>query len=149
MDRDNFDKAQELPGIKVFQYNCAIFFMNREHFKHQIFKKTLNLTTEELLEAVNSKSKLVIQIHTIIIDCSCISYLDSSGVELVNEVVLALKDLNIHCYLVACPTHVLLILERTNMLATLNSESSGLFPSIQDAVAHCTSPGFGANNIGS
>lgn len=142
VDKANFEKCTELPGLKVFQYNCAIFFMNRDNFKNCIFKKTLNLTSEELLKACEEKTfQNHHKIHTVIIDCSSISYLDTAGVDTVGEVVAAFNELNISCYLVACPTHVLSILESTKMLAKLNGDSSGIFPSIHDAVVHCSSDG--------
>lgn len=136
----NFELATQLPGIKIFQYNCALFFMNRENFKSVLFERTLNLSSEDLFEISEDTKKTLNaeNVHTVIIDCSTISYLDIAGVETISEVVVSLKDLGISCFLVSCPTQLLYIFERTKLIEKVQGKNFGLFPSIHDAIAHCT-----------
>jgi MFS superfamily sulfate permease-like transporter len=35
-------QAKEIPGIKIFRFEHSLFFVNTEHFKTLIFKKTAN-----------------------------------------------------------------------------------------------------------
>lgn len=78
--------------------------------------------------------------NTIIIDCSTIPYIDTSGVETIGEIVATLKELDIRCYLASCPTQVLTMFERTRLVDNLCSNYSGLFPSIHDAVCYHETP---------
>lgn len=158
VDLLHFKKAKEITGIRIYQYSCSLFFMNRDHFKESLFSKTLEVTSDDILELVLERSdsknhhpikksinyELINSIHSIIIDCSTISYVDTSGVETISEIVNCLKELNIRCFLSSAPTQVLIMFERKKLLENLPKNFSGIFPSVHDAVVHasCTS-----NNI--
>lgn len=149
VDVAHFKKAQEIPGIKIYQYSCSLFFMNRDHFKEGLYQKCLNLKSEDILEmnhalATPEKASIttrnVRSVHTIIIDCSTISYIDTSGVETLDEIIQSLKELGIKCYLTSCPTQILTMFERTKFLENLPVSYSGIFPSVHDAVIHSSPP---------
>lgn len=111
--------------------------MNREHFLNSLYQKCLARSSDDLLAMVADKDTPRLKgVSTIIIDCSTISYIDSSGVEIIGEVVATLKELDIRCLLASCPTQVLTMLERTRLVDNLCSNYSGLFPSVHDAVVH-------------
>lgn len=147
VDLIHFKKAKEIPGIKIYQYSCCLFFMNRDHFKESLFQKTLGMSSDDLIELVDRRKKSRgaseeeegTLAHTIIIDCSTISYIDSSGIETLTEIIKLLKEMNIHCFLSSAPTQVLIMFERTNFLDNFPN-FCGLFPSIHDAVIRATSP---------
>lgn len=128
-----------MTGIKIYQYSCSLFFMNRDHFKEGLFRKTLNISSDDVLEmtAAHEGVRLAHRVHTVVIDCSTIAYIDTAGVETIGEIVASLKDLDIRCYLASCATQVLTMFERTRLLDTLCTNYSGLFPSVHDAVVHC------------
>lgn len=56
----------------------------------------------------NNKAK----VEAIIIDCSSMSFIDSTGVNVLIECILLLNDHKIKCRLAACPGHVLQVLEK-------------------------------------
>ena len=152
VDLLHFKKAKEITGIKIYQYSCSLFFMNRDHFKESLFSKTLEVTSDDILEVVLQRSdsknhhpikksinyELINSIHSIIIDCSTISYIDTSGVETISEIVNCLKELNIKCFLSSAPTQVLIMFERKKLLENLPKNFSGIFPSVHDAVVHAS-----------
>ena len=152
VDLLHFKKAKEISGTRIFQYSCSLFFINRDHFKDSLFQKTLEVSSDDILELVLERSKsrnhhpikksinqeLVSSIHSIIIDCSTISYIDTSGVETISDIVNCLKDLNIRCFLSSPPTQVLIMFERKNLLENLPKNFSGIFPSVHDAVVHAS-----------
>ena len=123
--------------------------MNRDHFKSALFQKTLNLNADDLVEVVDkSDSQMMVKngansrnpnpIKTIIIDCSTISYIDTAGVETLGEIVAILKDMDIRCLLASCPTQLLTMFERMRLVDSMCSNYSGIFPSVHDAVVHCS-----------
>lgn len=139
VDKTHFKEAKEIPGIKIYQFSSALFFINRDYFKDDLLLKTLNLTCDDILDSSDPLRKLCQQLvtSTIIIDCSGMAYIDSSGVESILEVINLLKDMDIRCYLSSCPTPVLNMLERSNFFSKIPNGYSGLFPSVHDAVVHC------------
>ena len=147
VDLIHFKKAKEITGIKIYQYSCCLFFMNRDHFKESLINKTLAMSSDDVVELIDRRKKrgsseINELVHTIIIDCSTISYIDSSGIEALTEIIKLLKELNIHCFLSSAPTQVLIMFERTNFLDNF-ANYCGLFPSIHDAVIRATSAQHG------
>ena len=152
VDLLHFKEAKEISGVKIFQYSCSLFFMNRDHFRESLYQKTLEVTSDDILELVLERSKssnhhpakksinqeLIGSIHSIIIDCSTISYIDISGVETISDIVNSLKELNIRCFLSSAPTQVLIMFERKKLLENLPKNFSGIFPSVHDAVVHAS-----------
>lgn len=157
VDMLHFKKAVEVTGIKIYQYSCVLFFLNRDHFRDNLYQKTLQVSSDDILELIfqlhsdqnrinqgNNRYRkklnegLINEVHTIIIDCSTISYIDSSGVDTIQEIIDSLKELNIKCFLCSIPTQVLTMFERKNLLENISKNFSGLFPSIHDAVVNAT-----------
>ncbi|RWS04327.1 solute carrier family 26 member 10-like protein [Dinothrombium tinctorium] len=135
-DTKVFAEAKEIPGVKIYQYSSALFFLNRDHFKNDILRQTININADDIYEG---KCTNQTPVHTVVIDCSPISYIDSSGVETLCEVIELFKELNVRCFLCSCPTSVLNMFERTNFFDRLPPKFSAIFPSVHDAIAY-TSP---------
>lgn len=63
------------------QFSTPLFFLNKERFKEKILNECL------WLQAVHGKSESdYVPIHTMIVDCSSISFVDTSGVTSIIEV---------------------------------------------------------------
>ncbi|KAI1290752.1 Prestin [Halotydeus destructor] len=140
VDIVHFNAAHEITGIKIFQYNCSLFFMNRDHFRNSLFQRCLSISADDLTDMSNANKEALKSnrgVHTVILDCSTISYIDTAGVETVAEIVSILKELDIRCFLASCPTQILTMFERTRVMDNLCSNYSGVFPSVHDAVVHC------------
>lgn len=83
-----------------------------------------------IYEAENGCERTV---HTVIIDCSGISTIDSAGVRCLEEVIKDFKKISLHCYFANCPSPLLLMLKRMNFIDRLPS-NAGIFATIHDAV---------------
>jgi anti-anti-sigma factor len=73
-----------------------------------------------------------LRIHTIIIDFSSIFYIDSTGVEVLIEVIEELEELNIKVILVSCSQSVIQMLEKTNFFTKVLSPN--ICATVHDAV---------------
>lgn len=74
-------------------------------------------------------------VHTIIIDCSGISTIDSAGVRCLDEVIQDFQKISLHCYLANCPSPLLLMFKRMRFIDKLPANSA-IFATIHDAVLH-------------
>ncbi|XP_041349983.1 solute carrier family 26 member 6-like isoform X3 [Gigantopelta aegis] len=73
------------------------------------------------------------EIHSIIIDCSTISYVDSVGVKTLGQIVQEYNAVDIQIYLAQCRGRVRAMLEKTGYFKT-TEDREGLFVTIHDAV---------------
>ncbi|RWS19924.1 solute carrier family 26 member 10-like protein, partial [Leptotrombidium deliense] len=135
VDLKHFTEAKEITGMKIYQYSSALFFLNRDHFKEDILRSTINMKPDDVVEGNFKTANFV---HTVIVDCSPISYVDSSGVDTLCEVIETFKELSIRCYLCSCPTSVLNMFERTSFFDRIPPKFSAIFPSVHDAVIYST-----------
>lgn len=232
VDSEIYSKAIQLKGIRVFQFSCPLFFLNKEYFKEMLFTKTLHMPFGELLkrsnlidesqslniasnqaekktvgldclcddeapgslantnygyideneqtitsknsigstfnpqalsnqQTISSANQIRISpsfsknnspnhlfnfiyeadngdertVHTIIIDCSGISTVDSAGVRCLEEVIKDVGKIKLHCYLANCPSPLLLMFKRMRFIDRL-PKNSGIFATIHDAVLH-------------
>lgn len=134
VDISHFNRAREIEHTKIFRFSSALFFLNRDTFKESFFRQTLKTSYNVILKEISKNQITRRPIKCIIIDCSSMSYIDSSGSETILEVINILRDLNIYCYLAACTATVMGMFERTAFLDDLPRCMSGIFPTIHDAV---------------
>ena len=79
-----------------------------------------------------SEKQPQIRPEALIIDMSCVPFMDRSGVDAVTDVIKILKDQNICVCLVSCPLHVMELLERAKFFQSV--DKSCVYPTIHDAV---------------
>ena len=87
---------------------------------------------DQIYEEDNGDEK---PIHTVIIDCSGISTIDSAGVRCLEEVIKDFQMINIQCYLANVASPLLLMFKRMKFIDKLPN-NSGIFATIHDAVLH-------------
>ncbi|KAH9504995.1 hypothetical protein Btru_061361 [Bulinus truncatus] len=199
-DTSVYKVAEEIPNIKIFRFDSALFFANSEFFKSCLYKLTvdpynlkkmqkkldkrmkkkelqlLNITVDSVgsaeippnddnnvsdsgsnAEAKKNEGSLqsppaaasdckptqtdphfvsqvptLTDIHYIIIDCSTMSYVDSMGVKVLQQVVSEFRGFNITVYLAQCKSSVREMFARTNFYKT--ESKNYLFVTIHDAV---------------
>ncbi|XP_076357448.1 prestin-like isoform X2 [Tachypleus tridentatus] len=113
--RKQCNMSEEIPGIKIFHFGSALYFMNRHVFLSALKKISVDRTSEEVLlvddlligEVSDSAGKYLRRtkerkLHHIVIDCSSISYLDATGVEVILEIIKEMKKNEIAISLAAC-----------------------------------------------
>ncbi|XP_050412379.1 prestin isoform X2 [Patella vulgata] len=74
-------------------------------------------------------------VHSIIIDCSTMSYVDSVGVKVLGQIINEYKTIDIQVYLAQCKAGIREMFEKTDFYTTMYKE--WLFVSIHDAVLAC------------
>ncbi|XP_059150453.1 prestin-like isoform X2 [Physella acuta] len=193
-DLSVYKTAEEVPNIKIFRFDCPIFFANSEFFKSTLYKHTvdpyvlkkmqkkinkkkkkdekhlLNITVDSvgsadiqtteidstpngpLSTSVDPSKKLdsptapkglpdphfisqaptLTDIHYIIIDCATMSYVDSMGVKVLQQVISEFRAFNITVYLAQCKSSVREMFECTNFYKT--ASKNYMFLTIHDAV---------------
>ncbi|WAR26742.1 S26A5-like protein [Mya arenaria] len=134
------DFAKELPGVKIFRFEHSLFFVNTEHFRTMLYKRTINPRVLKIAQKKRqsklakankrkekedkaTKNEMTISVvdhtvketppdvdfHTIILDCSPWSFVDSMG---------GIREMFV----------------KTRFYDTL--ESSSIYVSLHDAVQH-------------
>lgn len=74
------------------------------------------------------------KVSCIIIDFSSISYIDSSAVETIGEILETLEEKGVVCLLASCTSSVMSMFERTKFLENEKCKNFDLFPTVHDAV---------------
>ncbi|RNA41964.1 solute carrier family 26 member 10-like [Brachionus plicatilis] len=114
---DACEQAQEFENIKIIRYEESIYYANVDNFKYKIYK-LCGLKPEEVqkkLKKANSKSKNYqrdhktakeimdeIKLKHIILDFSCVNYIDSQGVNAVIQLHEEYKEIGIILHLTYC-----------------------------------------------
>lgn len=73
-------------------------------------------------------------LHHIIIDLSCASFIDSSGVQVLSQVIEEYKRISIAVYIASCPVPIIDMLELSDFYSLV--PRSIVFPTVNDAVLH-------------
>lgn len=81
LDTRQHRAVKEIPGVKIIQFG-PLFFMNKDMFQESVLKRTLkNQVFKGCSEGFDYGP-----VNTLIIDCSAMSFIDTSGVEALGEV---------------------------------------------------------------
>ncbi|GAB6029790.1 hypothetical protein CHUAL_005505 [Chamberlinius hualienensis] len=89
--------------------------------------RTVNIVP--LLREIGSTTS----VHTVVIDCSAISFIDASGLNVVQQVSKTFQELNIRFFLADCQDNVIEKLEKSEFY---ENENGNIFPTIHDAVVY-------------
>ncbi|XP_033744997.1 LOW QUALITY PROTEIN: prestin-like [Pecten maximus] len=155
-----YKEAVEIPDVKIFRFENALFFVSVDHFRGQLYKFTTNpkqlhkdikaakikllkernvefRVTEGNLEELASNyrddpSIPGVDFSTVIIDCSNWSFIDSMGIKTLKAVINEFKAVDIKIYLTCCKSGVREMFDKTGFFDVLATEN--LFVSIHDAV---------------
>ncbi|XP_071099567.1 prestin-like isoform X3 [Haliotis cracherodii] len=151
------DGTRTIPGISVFFFNSILYFANAEKFKKEIFLKVFNPATRENIKrdiiakeagegetsdgnngkevdhddgvAVMSDDSLV---HSVIIDCSAMSFIDIGGVNVLKVVVSKYGKVDTKVYLACVGQYMWRTLHRAGFFDTFPKEH--VFFDVWDAV---------------
>ncbi|XP_022257327.1 sulfate transporter-like [Limulus polyphemus] len=98
LDKEHYTKLQDICGIEIFHFGSVINYLNRHVFLSTLKEKTEQQTKRKSLVSdslakskMNQKSDENLlrkkELHHIVIDCSSISYLDATGLDILLEVI--------------------------------------------------------------
>ncbi|CAH0553727.1 unnamed protein product [Brassicogethes aeneus] len=155
LDCGKYRAAEQISGIKIFQYSGGINFATKCIFKEELARKVeinpqkeiiyraklakyAQIKEESILKPKVAKieriqNKITTDVRCIILDFSCLSYIDPSGVSMLKGVVESFKKLDIPIYVAAPSDKVYEMMSKCNLL----DEKKALlrtFPTIHDAV---------------
>ncbi|XP_004686937.1 PREDICTED: sulfate transporter [Condylura cristata] len=149
-----YKNLQTKPGIKIFRFIAPLYYINKECFKSALYKKTLNpvlvmaarkkeakrtmkkegLALSGIQDEVSVQlSHNPLELHTIVIDCSAIQFLDTAGIHALKEVRRDYEAIGIQVLLAQCNPSV-----RESLACgeyCKKEEENLLFYSIYEAVA--------------
>ncbi|KAI1289834.1 Prestin [Halotydeus destructor] len=169
----NYGSAEQRDRIKIYQFCGPLHFSSIEFFKKDLIKKTQVSVTgiiadrkkrehnfkkvaiqfEESYRVVTvsrppssvSGQKESIPTH-IIIDCSMISYIDTSGIATLKKTVQEFELIGITTFLAGCAPHVIDMLERD--LFFIDVPPHHVYISVHDAVLYAIGEQTSNNNGG-
>lgn len=129
LDTKRYDMVQEVKGIKIYHFESALYFINKEIFKTYLNKHVPLKSKDE--DSVNKD----INIHRIIVDCSTLVFVDMSGMETLLEIMKEYQEVGITVFLAGCSVAMRGIMERTKFFEKVPQHPS-IFPTLQDAVTY-------------
>ncbi|XP_028383587.1 sulfate transporter [Phyllostomus discolor] len=148
-----YKNLQAKPGIKIFRFVAPLYYINKECFKSALYKKTLNpiLVKAAQKKAAKRKTKKEavslgatgdevsvqlshdpLELHTIVIDCSAIQFVDTAGIHTLKEVRRDYEAIGIQVLLAQCNPSVRDSLARGQYC---QKEDESLFYSVHEAIA--------------
>lgn len=122
-----YKNLQTTPGIKIFRFVAPLYYINKEYFKSTLYKKTLNPVLVKAARKKAAKKKIMketvilsgiqdevsmqlspdpLDLHTIVIDCSAIQFLDTAGIHTLKEVRRDYEAIGIQVLLAQCNSSV-------------------------------------------
>ncbi|KAL7034789.1 hypothetical protein ACKWTF_008094 [Chironomus riparius] len=137
LDIDKFQKAIEIPNVKIVQYSGTINYATKASFRNQLCEiLKINLLKEmkqkEMSIDKNGKQSIPsssISFNHLIIDFGPLANIDSSSIKMLTDLINDFEKLNIKISISSCTTKIYEILIK-NEFKFMNM----LYPSIQDAV---------------
>ncbi|XP_050949447.1 sulfate anion transporter 1 [Labeo rohita] len=161
-DMEEYDNLSPVPKVKIFRFQSPLFYANKDFFLKSLYKATdlepfLEITRRRKLEkkarekaakkavdetngdvSVNLISKNI-DFHTIILDCSCISIIDTAGVSTFKMVLKDYKEVGVNVILACCNTPVIDALRRGSFFGAADKNMEQLsFHTIHSAVCFAT-----------
>lgn len=148
-----YRNLQAKPGIKIFRFVAPLYYINKECFKSALYKKTLNPVLVKAAQKKAAKRKIKketvtvsgiqdevsvklshdpLELHTIVIDCSAIQFLDTAGIHTLKEVRRDYEAIGIQVLLAQCNPSVKDSLARGEYC---KKEDESFFHSVYEAVA--------------
>ncbi|KAK9955290.1 hypothetical protein ABG768_015172 [Culter alburnus] len=163
-DMEEYDNLSPVPKVKIFRFQAPLFYANKDFFLKSLYKATdlepfLEITRRRKLEKkarekAAKKTDSVDQtngdvsvsliskdfdFHTIILDCSCISIIDTTGVSTFKTVLKDYKEVGINVILACCNTTVIDSLRRGSFFGAGDKDMEILsFHTIHSAVCFAT-----------
>ncbi|KAK2891295.1 hypothetical protein Q8A67_013938 [Cirrhinus molitorella] len=161
-DIASYKGLQSQPGVAVFRYEAPIYYANQALFKKSLYrnvgldplkekarrrklekqrnqkkggedpKQEMDVSTNVYLLQHNS-------VHTLVIDCSPVLFLDTAGVNALKEVCKDYKELGVNVLLAQCTSSVIESLRRGGYYDPKKGTKEIQFHTISDAISYAQS----------
>ncbi|XP_073676593.1 sulfate transporter [Garra rufa] len=161
-DIGSYKGLQSQPGVAVFRYEAPIYYANQALFKKSLYrnvgldplkekarrrkvekqrnqkqgeddqKQEMDVSTNVYLLQHNS-------VHTLVLDCSPVLFLDTAGVNALKEVCKDYKELGINVLLAQCNSSVIASLRRGGYYDPKKETKEIQFHTLSDAISYAQS----------
>ncbi|XP_060747186.1 sulfate anion transporter 1 [Tachysurus vachellii] len=160
-DMDDYDNLEIIPKVKIFRFQAPLYYANKHFFLKSLFKavglepflertrqkklekKAKNRTAKQNDKENNVNFTLVaseVDFHTIILDCSSVPFIDTTGISTLKELIKEYKELGVNVILACCNTTVIDSLRRGSFFGPEDKEMERcLFHNLHSAVSFATS----------
>lgn len=160
-DMNDYDNLVIIPKVKIFRFQAPLYYANKDFFLKSLFKAVglepfIERTRQKKMEkkAKNRSAKQIdkendvslslvaseVDFHTIILDCSSVPFIDTTGINTLKGVIKEYKDVGVNVILACCNTTVIDSLRRSSFFGSEDKEMhTRLFPNLQSAVSFATS----------
>ncbi len=118
---NRFEEAEQQKDIIIFRFDAQLYFGNAEFFRTEV---------ERLVGNSGGELKLLV------LDASSIHDIDSSGIHVLKDIVLYLKNTGVKFYVAEVIGPVRDILYKTGLMDQIGKENQFLY--VHDAIAHYT-----------
>ncbi|XP_018413422.1 PREDICTED: sulfate anion transporter 1-like [Nanorana parkeri] len=164
-DGNKYENLSPIPRIKIFRFESPLYYANKDYFLQSVYKMAgmdpgLEIIRRKKMEKKAKKQKKRKQLEdgksmdnndnhdiqiklvnhktdlqTIILDCSSIAFLDTSGINALKGLLKDYKEVQINVLLACCNTSVIDALSRGSYFGKQNKDiRKMLFHSVHDAV---------------
>ncbi|XP_047229506.1 sulfate anion transporter 1-like isoform X2 [Girardinichthys multiradiatus] len=148
------------PGwVKIFRFQAPLYYANKNAFLRSLYKAVgvepfLELTKRKKAEKKDKKQAMTngekpnfdvfvgvgkkeLEFHTIVLDCSAIPFIDSTGMATFTALVKEYKEISVSVLLACCNTSVIDALQKGEFFGRNNKDTSSLlFYTVHAAVLH-------------
>ena len=138
-DNETYEKLISNKSIRVFKWESDLYFAMKQVFKKQLFNvagqpNELKYTGDDCNGGPTSYDVNKDCYNILLLDCSCMSYIDIVGVNLLNQLHGEYKAAGITMCLTSCPESMISKLYAAGLIG---DDSTGIacYPTIQDALA--------------
>lgn len=136
LDIERFEKAIEIPFVKIFHYSGSINFATKASFRNRLCNKLgINLLKEMKYagKAISrTKSKAFVSslnFKHLVLDFSALSFIDPSSVKMLTALINDFNKLDVKLSIVGCSSNIY-----ESLLKNEFDFMDLLFPTIQDAI---------------
>lgn len=127
LDLSKYKRAQEIENIRIFHYLGSINFATHDNFKNLLYKKV-----QFKADKGDQKNGYPNDVRCVIIDLSCTTYVDASGVKTLRNVVDDMKNSDVDVLVTTSASSVFERLQSFELHE--NGFKFNIFPTIHDAV---------------
>ncbi|KAG5891410.1 hypothetical protein JTB14_031477 [Gonioctena quinquepunctata] len=138
LDIKRYKGVQEIEGIKIFHYAGGLSFASRSSFKDILVRKTgfdaaaiLRKRSKLAERGIHEDDELLTR--CLILDLSCLTFVDPAGVDFLRTLQADCNELNISMYISGCSGPVYEVMKKCDTVEKKENKFV-IFPTVHDAV---------------
>ncbi|XP_062867871.1 sulfate anion transporter 1 [Trichomycterus rosablanca] len=159
-DMDNYNDLLVIPKVKIFRFQAPLYYANKDFFLKSLYKAVelepfIEKTRRRKLEKKSKNKRRTdtengdvntglianeLEFHTIILDCSCIPFIDTTGINTLKVLMKDYKDIGVNVILACCNPTVIDSLRKSTFFGPADKDIHALaFHTVHSAVSIATS----------